>query len=238
MAIPRTILRTPRQLGLPARGVILTFDDGPNLRGRVTERLLDELARRAVKAAFCLVGSQIAPAAGIVRRMAAEGHLLVNHTHHHGPRWLISRRELEHQLDLFDGAVAGALGRPGWRSDFFRPPWGLITPAVQAVMDRRGLRLMPVTYYAWDAGLGPRRCAAVSRRILAAARRDGGGVFVIHDGRHRLLPWPLAWAEHTGSGYNRSWVPEAAAGLIDQLRAEGFTLLDPQKALGNHCTEG
>ena len=58
---------------VPAEGpkyVALTFDDGP--KGRITERLLDGLAQRGVKASFFLIGTLAEEYPDLVGRMAAE----------------------------------------------------------------------------------------------------------------------------------------------------------------------
>ncbi|MCE5230892.1 polysaccharide deacetylase family protein [bacterium] len=216
-------MRTPEQLALPGRSVVLTFDDGPN--GDVTAKLLDVLRERGVKAAFCPVGRQVIEQPELVRRMDREGHLIVNHTDSHGPMWLVSRSVLVEQMDQSDRAVGEALGRPDWKSRFFRPPWGFITPGLGKVLRERGMGLMPITYYAGDAAAGPSGARRVIEKTLRNARRNGGGVYVLHDGRHRLLPWPRFMAGWHRSGYNRSWVPGAAAEIIDTLRGEGFTIL-------------
>ncbi|MEN6625937.1 MAG: polysaccharide deacetylase family protein [Candidatus Sumerlaeia bacterium] len=219
-----TILATPAELGLPPKSVILTFDDGPN--PPVTSRLLDVLRERGVHAAFCPVGAQALDHPGLIRRIDADGHLIVNHTTSHGPLWLVSRAVLLHQIKNHDAAIAKALGRPGWHAKFFRPPWGFITPGLRKTLRARGMRLMPITYYAGDAAAGPAGARRVVERTICNANKHGGGVYVLHDGRHRLIPWPRFMASWPRSGYNRSWVPDAAAGIVDRLRAEGFTILD------------
>ena len=222
-----TILRTCESLALPPDSVVLTFDDGPNPDRAITIRLLDVLAEKQVRAAFCLVGAQAEQNPEIVRRIAADGHLIVNHTYSHGPGWIFWRGKLFAEADRFDRAIAGALGQPGWRATHFRPPWGLVTPGVNSLLRERGMTLMPVSYYAGDALAGPAEADEIVSKTLTAARRDGGGVFVIHDGRQQSLPRPAGSHLNPNSGFTRDWVPAAAATLIDNLRAGNFMIADP-----------
>jgi peptidoglycan/xylan/chitin deacetylase (PgdA/CDA1 family) len=72
-----------RTLTAPARPgeLALTFDDGPNPSW--TPQLLDLLARHSVRATFFLVGSFAHGEPELTRRIAAEGHLIGNHSWSH-----------------------------------------------------------------------------------------------------------------------------------------------------------
>ena len=59
----------------------LTFDDGPD--PRYTEKLLDGLKERDVKATFFVTGINVSKYPEIIKRMQEEGHLIGNHTYHH-----------------------------------------------------------------------------------------------------------------------------------------------------------
>lgn len=63
------------------RIVAITFDDGPC--SRTTNRLLDGLKERNVKATFFLVGENAESNEKVVKRMYEEGHLIGNHTYSH-----------------------------------------------------------------------------------------------------------------------------------------------------------
>src|SRR5450631_2489810 len=70
------------------RKLLLSFDDGPDLKG--TPLILDELDRRGLKAIFFVTGWRFAGARpedqarrDLVRRIAAHGHLVANHTFTH-----------------------------------------------------------------------------------------------------------------------------------------------------------
>jgi Polysaccharide deacetylase len=58
--------------------IAMTFDDGPH--PVLTPRLLDMLKARGIKATFFLIGQNAAEYPDIVRRIAAEGHEIGNHT--------------------------------------------------------------------------------------------------------------------------------------------------------------
>lgn len=72
-------LNPEKMRALKERGekvMALTFDDGPN---EETEKLLDILKEKDVKATFFLVGSQIPGREHIVQRIVEEGHDIGNH---------------------------------------------------------------------------------------------------------------------------------------------------------------
>ena len=74
--------------------IALTFDDGP--RADTTARLLDGLRQRGASATYCLVGEPSQQNPDLVRRMAAEGHQVGNHSWSHRmlqgiPEWRISQ---------------------------------------------------------------------------------------------------------------------------------------------------
>lgn len=71
----------------------LTFDDGPDPQH--TPPLLDLLAAHGVKASFFLIGEKIEQHPELVRRIAAEGHLLGNHSYSH---WEFRNMTLRKQL--------------------------------------------------------------------------------------------------------------------------------------------
>ena len=101
--------------------VCLTFDAG--YENGCTEKILDVLKKHDVKAAFFLVGDYVEKNADLVRRMAAEGHTVGNHTMHHPDMSAISdpaafRAELEGLEALYKETVGEDLPK------YYRPPQG------------------------------------------------------------------------------------------------------------------
>ncbi|MEF3304724.1 polysaccharide deacetylase [Paenibacillus sp. GYB003] len=71
----------PREYSIPERPtVFLTFDDGPSDH---TPAVLDLLKEEGVPATFFVLGQNVAAHAEIIRRIAAEGHAIGNHTYDH-----------------------------------------------------------------------------------------------------------------------------------------------------------
>src|SRR5689334_25118852 len=74
---PKTIFHSGLR---QAHVVALTFDDGPNAN---TPAVLDALKAMNIKATFFIVGKMAKRYPDILARIAAEGHLLANHSGTH-----------------------------------------------------------------------------------------------------------------------------------------------------------
>jgi peptidoglycan/xylan/chitin deacetylase (PgdA/CDA1 family) len=159
----------------------LTFDDGPNPAW--TPRLLEFLAAHEVRATFFLLGSRAQAQPELVRRIAAGGHLVGNHSWSH-PNLALTRRarireELSATRDLLE-QIAGAPVR------FFRPPFGARRPAALAVA--RELGMTPVLWNAmthdWSEPAATRIAQQLTARIDRLTRRGWAANVVLHDGGH------------------------------------------------------
>lgn len=157
-----------------ARGVAITFDDGPC--PGTTEPILDALEGAGVRAAFFLIGANAQRWPALVRRIDAAGHMIGNHSYEHswlGPfRW---RRYWHDQLVRTDGAIADAIGR---RPRLFRPPMGIKTTLVAAAARSTGHTVVTWTRRAFDG------VPTTPPRILArlVPRAQAGEILLLHDG--------------------------------------------------------
>lgn len=106
--------------------VALTFDDGPDKE--VTPFVLDVLKAKKLTATFFLIGKKISGSEKLVRRIHSEGHIIGNHSYIHKtlltfiPSFLV-RKDLNKTSTLIENII-------GKRTDFFRPPFGVTTPAI------------------------------------------------------------------------------------------------------------
>jgi peptidoglycan-N-acetylglucosamine deacetylase len=96
--------------------VALTFDDGPHVD--YTPRLLGILERHDARATFFMTGEAALAHPELVRRIAAGGHAIGNHSWDHPSFPLISGRERRRQIRK----CASVLAPYGER--LFRPPYG------------------------------------------------------------------------------------------------------------------
>ena len=219
---PSLILLSRKRCQLPPGHCLLTFDDGPS--GAVTEELLLVLREFGVKACFCVVGSQVVARPEQTRAIAADGHLLVNHTFHHRfvDLWDIGR--FESDLALCDDAVACATGEVPGSLPWFRPPFGIVTPPVREMARRR--RVLPITHFAFDTWFNSTRTTLPSHWIIEDAKRSGGGIYVLHEGLVGGLTAGLL--KRTPF---RGWVPQAIKHILETLSACGFQFPEPSAIL-------
>jgi peptidoglycan-N-acetylglucosamine deacetylase len=164
------------------RQVTLTFDNGPT--PGVTDRVLDVLAERSLRAIFFVVANQVdgdATAVALLTRMVRDGHRVGNHSLTHGR----PLGELGEQDTIDEMATAQVvLGRFTGENFLFRP-WG-----TEGQLDRRCLNRTAVEYLVngkhtcvlWNSV--PRDWAdplGWVDRALAEVRAQDHTVLVIHD---------------------------------------------------------
>lgn len=221
-----TILRrSVRKVGLKPGQIALTFDDGPNDEEHATKNVLDVLNRHSVKAGFCVVGKQVRRQKNLVRRMFYSGHLLINHTQTHIHPLRQKAREIDREIRACDVEIARALQIPEYRSEFFRAPFGIVTPAVRRVLKRRRLTHVLLTHYGWDTRLAPHNWQTMVDGMIDDAVRNDGGMYVFHDGS--LVPPLIAEKDWNRSVENRSWVASAVNRMVSELKAKGFQFVVP-----------
>ena len=121
-ACPTPPERFVNQAPGPGRTVALTFDDGP---APADAEILDVLRDQDVKATFFVTGAHAEADPDTVRRMAAEGHLVADHSwEHRYPQeveggWTVDY--LTQQLHRTDDLLSELTGSS---ICFFRPPGG------------------------------------------------------------------------------------------------------------------
>lgn len=153
----------------------LTFDAG--YENGCTARILDTLAKHEVKAAFFLVGHYMQTNADLVRRMAAEGHIVANHSMHHPDMTKLSEAEFAAELrdleDLYRDITGAELAK------FYRPPQGIYSEANLKAAKDMGYRTVfwSLAYADWDNQNQPTTQYALEKLL---PRTHNGAVILLH----------------------------------------------------------
>lgn len=147
--------------------IALTFDDGP--RQGTTDRLLDGLGERGARATFFLIGEELEGREALVRRMAAEGHQIGNHTWSHVR--LGKNADLAAEVGRTETALASLLGSGDY---WLRPPYGLVDENVE------GRISVPMVKWSVDPrDWESRNTEKVVQAVLAAA--EPNAIILLHD---------------------------------------------------------
>jgi peptidoglycan/xylan/chitin deacetylase (PgdA/CDA1 family) len=155
-----------------ARGVALTFDDGPSPAS--TPRILDLLDAAKVKATFFVIGRKAEAHPDLVRDIALRGHAIAMHSYAHDR--LFSLKGAAYVRDDLTKALRVIEDITGERPALFRPPIGHSNPTIARVVKELGLEVVGWTVRALDgvAAADPKRVAARVKRGL----RDGASVLM------------------------------------------------------------
>lgn len=165
----RHLLGTTTHVHTSAPLAALTFDDGPDPGS--TPALLDLLQRHDAKATFFMLGCQARRHPELVKRVAAAGHCVANHSfdHHRFPS--LSHEDRRRQI----GDCEAALGP--YAQKLFRPPHGL-----QSVASRLDALLLGYDVVTWNVAVEdwlphpPERIAE-----LLATQVKPGSIVLLHD---------------------------------------------------------
>lgn len=182
--------------------IILTFDQG--YENGFTEKILDTLKEKNVKAVFFLTGDYAKKCSGLVRRMIDEGHIIGNHGMRHASLPKLSEKEMREEIMSLHDYVKETYG---YEMKYFRPPCGEYSESALAAVKDCGYTtlLWSFAYCDWDVNNQPDRSESLQRVTTAA-----------HNGAIYLL--------HSVSETNCAILPEA----IDSMRAAGFEFGLPQ----------
>jgi peptidoglycan/xylan/chitin deacetylase (PgdA/CDA1 family) len=178
------------------RELVLSFDDGPDLKG--TPLILEELDRRGLKAIFFVTGWRFAgntpqdlARRDLVRKIAAHGHLVANHTFTH---YNLCQKVAEQSAEIDDNSELIAAST-GVRPLLFRAPYGGYCKSLEAQLALRGLvdlgwNLDPQD---WKNGTPE----AVEKYLVGKlGKLKGRGILLLHDthiASVRALPRVLDW---------------------------------------------
>jgi len=195
--------------------VSLTFDNGPTVG--VTDRVLDVLGERGLRASFFVVGSQLERpgARALAERAVAEGHLVGNHSRTHTVQ--LGVLDDERIADEIDGAAA-LIGPLAGAERWFRPfgGGGIIDERLLGERALAHLRQGGWSVVTWNSvprdWEEPIRYVDRCRQEVAAL---DWAVVVLHD-------LPTGAMDHLGR-------------LLDGLAADGAELVDPDAGFPDDC---
>jgi len=165
-------------VGNPDEKVIyLTFDGG--YEAGYTEGMLDVMKRHNVPSAFFLTGNVIRDNPELINRMAAEGHIVANHTFSHPNMTNISdlaafRAELEKSEEIYKTITGKEMPK------FYRPPEGKYSESNLEMAQKLGYKTIfwSLAYVDWNDNAQPTKDAAFSKLI---PRIHPGAVILLHN---------------------------------------------------------
>lgn len=149
--------------------IALTFDDGP---GPYTDRLLDGLAARGVKATFFTLGMRAETYPKVIRRMFAEGHQIANHSYNHPNFNELSDEQIRRQIQDTTNILNKTIGQNFHY--LVRPPYGNCNNRVAGVLKAPAI-IWSVDPNDWK----DRNAETVKKRVVSNA--FDGAIVLCHD---------------------------------------------------------
>jgi peptidoglycan-N-acetylmuramic acid deacetylase len=156
--------------------ICLTFDAG--YENGSTAKILDVLQKHQIPAAFFLVGNYLEKNPDLVRRMAAEGHTVGNHTMHHPDMSKIAgKAAFQKELQDLEALYREVTGEE--MKKYYRPPQGLYSAENLEMAKELGYRTVfwSLAYVDWNNDRQPTREEAFSKLI---PRIHNGAVVLLH----------------------------------------------------------
>jgi peptidoglycan/xylan/chitin deacetylase (PgdA/CDA1 family) len=162
--------------------VILTFDAGSD--AGYTKEILATLGRNGISAAFGITGKWAETNPDLVRDIAAQGHVFINHSYSHAsftglstssqPMSREARIEELQKTETVIGRLTGISSKP-----YFRPPFGDFDPSVNRDVGQEGYAfnvMWSVDSFGWRS----LTAAEIVARCLELAAP--GAIYIFHVG--------------------------------------------------------
>lgn len=175
--------------------IYLTFDDGPC--PQITSWVLQQLQQYNAFATFFCVGKNVEENPVLYKKILREGHAVGNHTQQHANGWRTPFSQYCQQVEQC---------RQWVDSPLFRPPYGKITPAQSAWLQKQGYKLI-----LWDSLPGDFDTAISGEKCLQNAIKSisDGSIVALHDSAkawerlHFVLPRLLAHFSSLGFSFKK-----------------------------------
>lgn len=183
------------------KAVAITFDDGP---GEYTERLINELNKRDVKATFFMLGSCVSEYPEVLPMMVEGGHQIGSHTFDHTDITSLSNQKFNEQISKTDEAIYNACGQT---ATAFRPPYGSYTEGTISSIDKT-ITLWSLDSRDWEL----RNADAIKEEIVSKCH--DGDIILLHD------------------IYSTS--VDGALAAIDELQSQGFVFVTVDELISRY----
>ena len=212
---PYVVHRAGYQPGM----VALTFDDGPDAEW--TPKILDILKAKHVPATFFVIGENALPHPFLLQRIIDQGSEIGNHSFTHPNLALVSPEGTRIELNSTRRLIESYTGRS---VRLFRAPYfgdaepttaNELLPALTAQQDgytNVGLHVDPSD---WKRPPAAQIIAQTLAQVTTANPENSSQIVLLHDG-----------------GGDRSQTVAALPGLIDGLRAKGYTFVPVSRLAG------
>jgi peptidoglycan/xylan/chitin deacetylase (PgdA/CDA1 family)/uncharacterized caspase-like protein len=191
---------------LPARTLVLTFDDGPH--GRYTDRILDILQQEGLPAIFFEVGHNIGNvaedgtvkltrAAKATRRILEMGHTLGNHSFSHPVLPSLPEAQIATEIEQTNQMLEAATEQTPL---LFRAPYGARNQGILNALQARNLKSIMWNIDSEDwADPIPESIAA---RVVSEVEKLKHGIVLFHDIHQRTVAaLPLVIKSLKEAGY-------------------------------------
>jgi peptidoglycan/xylan/chitin deacetylase (PgdA/CDA1 family) len=193
--------------GNPSVPVIaITFDAGAE--SGPTDAMLKALAERGLRSTFFLTGRWAEQNPDLVRRIAAEGHEIANHTYTHPDLRTLSDARVAEEISRTEALLVELTGQPV--RPWFRFPFGARDARTNAAIARLGYYSIYWTLDSLDSLPPPKTPQFLHDRIVNNS--VNGSIILVH----------------VGSAPTAAALPR----ILDSLQARGFRLVTVSELLG------
>ena len=169
-----------------------------------TPRLLDILSEKEVQATFFVLGQNVVQHPDIVRRAIAEGHDIASHSYSHPKLTALAPEAIMAEVNNTDRAIFEATGALPSK---FRPPYGAVNQQAADIIGR------PIIQWSVDSeDWKSKNTKKIIRRVKETSFPNS--IILMHD----IHPETV----------------DAVPQIIDDLRAEGYEFIAPDRLLGNN----
>lgn len=196
-AVPSPTM-TPEPTKNPnAKYIALTFDDGPVLNN--TERLLEILKEKKVKATFFVLGTNVEKYPEIIKKISDAGHEIGSHGYDHTvlTKKSVTTEEIKNQMDRTNSLISAITGS---QPTSFRPPQGYFNSTVQNFAKERNMAIIHWSYQSCPEDWKNKDPEKIAQFVIENAKN--GHIVLLHD--------------------LHSYTVDAISAMLDGLTAKGF----------------